>query len=116
MVVGTSVGIALFPADTRDAANLLKMADLALYRAKKEGRGTFRMFEPGMDTRLQARRILELDLRRAVMMQEFELHYQPLMDVASGRVTALEALVRWRHPQRGLVAPDDSSRSPRKPG
>jgi diguanylate cyclase (GGDEF)-like protein len=107
VVAGASVGIALVPADTNDPTHLLKMADLALYRAKQEGRGTFRMFEPGMDTKLQARRMLELDLRRAVMSQEFELHYQPLVDVASGEVTALEALVRWRHPERGLVPPND---------
>ena len=107
VVAGSSIGIALVPTDTDDPAHLLKMADLALYRAKKEGRGTFRMFEPGMDTKLQARRMLELDLRRAVMMQEFELHYQPIVDVLSGQVSALEALVRWRHPERGLVGPDE---------
>ena len=107
VVVGASVGIALAPADTTDAGHLLKIADMALYRAKVDGRGVFRMFEPGMDTKLQARRMLELDLRRAVEVQEFELHYQPLVDLASGQVNALEALVRWRHPERGLVRPDE---------
>ena len=107
VVIGTSVGIALAPADTADAGDILKMADMALYRAKADGRGLFRMFDSGMDAILQARRILELDLRRAVEAREFELHYQPLIDLSSGRVSALEALVRWRHPERGLVRPDD---------
>lgn len=107
VVVGASIGIALVPADTTEDSHLLKMADMALYRAKADGRGVFRMFEQEMDTKLQARRVLELDLRRAVEMREFELHYQPLVDLASGQVNALEALVRWRHPEQGLVPPDD---------
>ncbi len=107
VVVGASVGIALAPADTTDSDHILKMADMALYRAKADGRGVFRMFEPGMDTKMQARRVLESDLRRAVKAQEFELNYQPLVDLPSGRVSALEALVRWRHPERGLVQPDE---------
>ena len=107
VVIGASVGIALAPADTADGGHILNMADMALYRAKADGRGVFRMFEPGMDTKMQARRVLETDLRRAVQMQEFELDYQPLVDLLSGRVSALEALVRWRHPERGLVRPDD---------
>jgi predicted signal transduction protein with EAL and GGDEF domain len=107
VLIGTSVGLALAPADTVDATDILKMADMALYRAKADGRGLFRMFDSGMDALLQARRRLELDLRRAVEVQEFELHYQPLIDLSSGRVSAMEALVRWRHPERGLVRPDD---------
>jgi diguanylate cyclase (GGDEF)-like protein len=107
VVASTSVGVALYPTNTADATLLFKMADLALYRSKKEGRGTFRMFEPAMDTTLQARRALELDLRQAVTMQEFELHYQPLVDLASGQVTVLEALLRWRHPRRGLIQLDE---------
>ena len=107
IVVGVSVGVALAPVDATDMGHLLKMADVALYRAKADGRGLFRMFEPGMDAKLQARRALESDLRRAVEMQEFELHYQPLVDLSSGQVSALEALIRWRHPERGLVPPDD---------
>jgi len=90
-----------------DATDILKMADMALYRAKADGRGLFRMFDSGMDALLQVRRRLELDLRRAIEVQEFELHYQPLIDLSSGRVNAMEALVRWRHPERGLVRPDD---------
>ena len=107
VVIGASVGIALAPVDTTDLNDLLKMADIALYRAKADGRGLFRMFEPGMDTKMQARRVLEFELRRAVKAQEFELDYQPLVDLSSGHVVALEALVRWRHPERGLVRPDD---------
>ncbi len=106
-VIGASVGVALASADMADSDQLLKMADMALYRAKADGRGLFRIFESGMDTKAQARRVLECDLRRAVKAQEFELNYQPLVDLASGRVSALEALVRWRHPERGLIPPDD---------
>lgn len=105
--IGASVGLALAPADTVDATDILKMADMALYRAKADGRGLFRMFDSGMDALLQARQSLELDLRRAIEVQEFELHYQPLIDLSSGRVNAMEALVRWRHPERGMVRPDD---------
>jgi len=84
----------------------MRNADLALYRAKQEGRGIFRFFEPEMDARAQARRQLEMDLRGAIEREEFELHYQPLISVADRRVAGFEALIRWRHPQRGLVAPD----------
>jgi diguanylate cyclase len=105
--VGASVGAALAPADGVEPAILLRNADLALYKAKAEGKGTFRPFEPALSARVQARRNLEADLRRAIAVQEFELHYQPLVDARSGRITAAEALVRWRHPQRGLVSPAD---------
>ena len=107
VTIGTSVGIAVAPIDTADAGELLKMADIALYRAKADGRGLFRVFERGMDTKLQARRTLELDLRRAIDLQQFEMHYQPLVDVISGQVSGLEALIRWRHPERGIVGPDE---------
>ena len=107
VVAGVSVGIALAPLDTTDAGHLLKMADLALYRAKADGRGIFRLFKSDMDISLQARRKLEFDLRRAVTLEQLELHYQPLVDLASGEVGAVEALVRWRHPERGLIPPDD---------
>jgi len=84
----------------------LKNADLALYRAKADGRGTYRFFETGMDARAQARRMLELDLRLAVQRNEFEVHYQPIRDIASEEIVVCEALVRWRHPERGLIAPN----------
>ncbi len=107
VVVGASVGIALAPQDGGSADLLLKSADLALYRAKADGRGTWRFFEPEMDARMQARRQLELDLRHALAAGEFHLLYQPLINLASGRVTGFEALLRWRHAERGLVSPAD---------
>jgi EAL domain-containing protein (putative c-di-GMP-specific phosphodiesterase class I) len=80
---------------------------MALYRAKSDGRGIYRFFEPEMDALMQARRVLELDLRRALIEQEFELYYQPLLNVQANRITGFEALLRWHHPQRGLVAPGE---------
>ena len=105
--VGASVGAALAPADGTEPSAVLRNADLALYKAKADGKGTFRRFDPALDARVQARRSLEADLRRAIAVQEFELHYQPLVDARSGRITSAEALVRWRHPMRGLVSPAD---------
>ncbi len=105
--IGVSIGIAVAPADGRDALALLKNADMALYRAKAEGRSTARFFEPSMDVQVQARRRLELDLRRAVEEEQFEVHYQPLVDLDAGRVSGLEALLRWHHPVHGLVPPGD---------
>jgi diguanylate cyclase (GGDEF)-like protein len=105
VIVGASIGIAIAPADGKDADRLLKNGDMALYRAKAEGGGAFRFFEPGMDARMQARRLLELDLRQALPNGEFELFFQPLFSLASDRITGLEALLRWRHPKRGLVSP-----------
>jgi len=105
LVIGVSVGISLAPDDGKDPDELLKKADLALYRAKSDGRGTYRFFEAGMDARAQARRLLELDMRAALPRGEFEVHYQPIRDVASDKVVACEALVRWRHPMRGLIPP-----------
>ncbi|MDN3568532.1 EAL domain-containing protein [Paeniroseomonas aquatica] len=105
LVVGTSIGIALAPEDGASADVLLKHADLALYRAKSEGRGTWRFFEREMDAQMQARRRLELDLRRALAEQEFQLLFQPLVHVGSRRIIGFEALVRWHHPERGLISP-----------
>jgi len=107
VVANVSVGIALAPSDGEDPDLLLKNSDMALYRAKGEGRATYRFFEPEMDARLQARRMLEVDLRAALQLQQFELHYQPLVDLSTGAVLGFEALVRWRHPARGLVPPLD---------
>jgi diguanylate cyclase (GGDEF)-like protein len=107
IVVGASAGVALSPHDGASADDLLKGADLALYRAKTEGRGIVRFFEPGMDAQIQARRLLELDLRLALNKNEFELLYQPLVNLGDGAVCAFEALIRWNHPERGTVGPDD---------
>jgi diguanylate cyclase (GGDEF)-like protein len=105
LVVGVSIGISLAPEDGKNPDELLKKSDLALYRAKADGRGTYRFFEAGMDARAQARRVLELDLRAALQRGEFEVYYQPIRDVASDRVVAFEALVRWNHSLRGMIAP-----------
>jgi diguanylate cyclase (GGDEF)-like protein len=100
-----SIGIALAPQDGTDLDQLLKNADLAMYGAKAEGRRTYRFFEPEMDARVKARRTLELDLRRAIAEGGFELNYQPLVNVRDGEVTGCEALLRWRHPERGMISP-----------
>jgi len=107
VVIGASIGIALAPRDGTSGNDLLKMSDLALYRAKEESRGTWRFFEAGMDARMQQRREVEADLRVAIQEGQFEVHYQPLLDLASGRITCFEALVRWHHPVRGLLLPAD---------
>jgi diguanylate cyclase (GGDEF)-like protein len=107
VVVGMSIGIAISPDDGIDPHHLLKNADMALYRAKADGRGVFRFFEADMDARMQARRALELDLRKAVTTGEFELFYQPLVDVQSERIRGFEALIRWHHPDRGMISPLD---------
>ena len=106
IIIGTSVGIALAPQDGLDTDQLLKSADLALYRAKLEGRGVYRMFQAEMDAQMQARRLLELDLRNALPGGQFELFYQPLIDLRTRTVGGFEALLRWRHPVKGLVPPD----------
>jgi diguanylate cyclase (GGDEF)-like protein len=105
VVIGVSIGIAMAPADGTEADQLLKNCDMALYRAKTDGRGTYRFFEPEMDARMQARRTLELDLRRALMQREFEVFYQPIVSLKNGETTSFEALVRWLHPERGMVPP-----------
>jgi len=107
VVIGASVGVSAAPSDGEDADELLKKADMALYRAKADGRGAFHFFERAMDEQLQARRALELDLRRALQDGEFELFYQPLYHLDDERVTGCEALLRWRHPERGMVSPAD---------
>jgi diguanylate cyclase (GGDEF)-like protein len=105
IAIDTSIGIALAPNDGVDPEVLLKNADMALYDAKGAGRGTFRYFEQAMNARVMERRALELELRRAFVNGEFELHYQPLISIEDGRITGCEALLRWRHPTRGLVPP-----------
>jgi diguanylate cyclase (GGDEF)-like protein/PAS domain S-box-containing protein len=105
VMVGTSIGIAIAPADGCDPDLLLKHADMALYYAKADGRGMSRCYEPAMNARIQARRALELELRRAVAQHEMELVYQPMVNLRTKEVSGLEALLRWRHPERGLVSP-----------
>ena len=105
VMIELSIGIALAPNDGLDPEQLLKNADLALYRAKADGRGLYRFFEPEMDARMQARRALEIDLRKAIANSEFELFYQPLVDMRTERVTGFEALIRWHHPERGMIPP-----------
>jgi len=107
LAAGVSLGVAVSPVDSSDPDQLLKCADIALYRAKAEGRGTFRFFEREMDARLQARRELEQDLRRALLMEEFQLQFQPQLTVATQDITGFEALVRWHSPKRGMVSPAD---------
>jgi diguanylate cyclase (GGDEF)-like protein len=107
VVIGTSIGISIAPTDADDPDLLLQHADLALYRAKADGRGTYRYFEAAMDARMRARRELELDLRRALANQELTVFYQPLINAATEEITGFEALVRWNHPTRGLVSPAD---------
>jgi diguanylate cyclase (GGDEF)-like protein len=105
VVIGASIGIALAPGDSEQGEGLLKAADLALYRAKADGRGLYRLFEPEMDAKMQARRTLELDLRKALITNEFELFYQPVVNLALNEVCAFEALLRWNHPTRGMISP-----------
>jgi predicted signal transduction protein with EAL and GGDEF domain len=105
IVADISIGIALAPNDGTDAEQLLKSADLALCGAKSEGRGTYRFFEPDMDARMKRRRDLEVDLRKALVDGEFELYYQPIVSVQDSEVRCCEALLRWHHPERGMIPP-----------
>jgi diguanylate cyclase (GGDEF)-like protein len=105
VVVDTSIGIAMSPNDGTEPDGLLKAADMALYGAKADGRGAYRFFEAAMDMRMKARRELEIALRRALAAGQFELHYQPLVNVDNRRITGCEALLRWNHPERGMIPP-----------
>jgi diguanylate cyclase (GGDEF)-like protein len=105
ITAATSIGVALAPKDGTAPDALLQDADIALYLAKSEGRGRYRFFEPEIDSYIQRRRAVEFDLRNAVPADDFLLHYQPVLDLRSGRVTGFEALVRWNHPVRGMVSP-----------
>ena len=107
VVIGATIGIAMAPSDGEDSEKLLKNADMALSRAKTESRGTFSFFEAGMDARAQGRRKTELDLRDAIQNNVLKPHYQPLIDLTSGRITCFEALVRWPHPERGMISPGE---------
>ncbi|KJC34801.1 EAL domain-containing protein [Bradyrhizobium sp. LTSP857] len=105
MVIGASIGIALSPGDGVTSEELMRNADMALYRAKSDGGGVHHFFEREMDLQAQKRRDMELDLRRAFANGEFELHYQPLVSIASDRISGFESLLRWRHPDKGMISP-----------
>ena len=105
VIIGASIGIAMAPGDGDESEKLLKNADMALSRAKNDSRGTFSFFEAGMDARAQGRRKIELDLRAAIQNDGLRPYYQPLIDLATGRITGFEALVRWPHPERGMISP-----------
>ncbi|WP_245429829.1 EAL domain-containing protein [Mesorhizobium sp. WSM3859] len=107
MHVGVSLGIALYPGDGHDADTLLTNADMALYRGKSEGRNVYRFFEPSMDALMRERRALEADLEAALSKREFELDFQPILNIGSGEIVGAEALMRWRSPSRGLVSPEN---------
>jgi diguanylate cyclase (GGDEF)-like protein/PAS domain S-box-containing protein len=105
VVVGASIGIALSPGDGDTSEELMRNADMALYRAKSDGGGVHRFFEREMDRQAQTRRDMERDLRSAFANGEFELHYQPLVDIAANRISGFESLLRWQHPEKGMISP-----------
>jgi len=104
--IGTSIGIALAPEHGAGSDSLLKMADLALYRAKSAGRNGYCFFALEMSEIASARQEIEADLRRAIQQDEFDLYYQPIIEAKTRRICSVEALVRWRHPSKGLISPD----------
>lgn len=107
VVIGVSIGAALVPAGETDPDGLLRQVDLALQNAKQDGRGIFRLYEPEMEAKRLARHAFERDLRQALEDGEFELVYQPILDLRTNRLAGFEALVRWRHATRGLVSPNE---------
>jgi diguanylate cyclase (GGDEF)-like protein len=107
LVVGASIGIALSPGDGESCEELMRNADMALYRAKSDGGGVHRFFEREMDRQAQKRRDMERDLRSAFANGEFELHYQPLVDIAADQISGFESLLRWHHPEKGMISPAD---------
>ncbi len=102
-----SIGVAVANDENCEAEELMKSSGFALYRAKSEGRGTYKFFGGEMDTMMKSRRKIEAELRRAIVKEEFEVHYQPIMNLEKQKVSSLEALVRWNHPERGLIPPFD---------
>ncbi len=105
VIIGTSIGVAIAPTDGEDGETLMKNADLALYRAKGDGRGNFRFFEQGMDAVMQHRRTLESGLRLGLSRDEFSLAFQPLMNLEKDEVSCMEALLRWEHSELGIISP-----------
>ena len=107
LYVSGSVGVAMYPADGTDIDTLLMNADTAMYRAKEAGRGGFQFYDRSMNARARDRLMMETMLRRALERDEFVLHYQPRIDLATGEIVGAEALIRWQHPERGLVGPPE---------
>ncbi|PLX84014.1 MAG: hypothetical protein C0617_09310 [Desulfuromonas sp.] len=107
LYVTTSIGISLFPDHGQDVESLMKCADVAMYQAKDQGRDNFKFYSPDMNARSQELLLLEGDLRRALEQEQFELYYQPQVDLETGRIVGMEALLRWHHPERGMVSPAD---------
>jgi len=107
VLIGASAGVAIAPSDGDTADELMRNSDLALYRSKAEGKGRYSFFKPEMDTQMKSRRHLEIDLRDAIDNGQLRVHFQPLLETSTGRVTACEALVRWNHPTRGQVSPGE---------
>jgi diguanylate cyclase (GGDEF)-like protein len=107
LFISTSIGIALAPSDAADSDKLLKSADMALYKAKADGRGRYHFYDEQMNFDAQNRRVVEAELRQAIIEGEFELYYQPKINLSDGRVLGSEALIRWNQPERGLIAPDN---------
>ncbi|MHB1189098.1 putative bifunctional diguanylate cyclase/phosphodiesterase [Thiobacillus sp.] len=105
LYIGASIGISIYPGDGKDAETLIKNADTAMYHAKESGRNNYKFFEPGMNARAVQRQAIEASLRLALERQEFVLHYQPKINLRSGRTVGVEALIRWEHPQRGQLSP-----------
>jgi diguanylate cyclase (GGDEF)-like protein len=105
--IGLSAGIVIAPEDGNECDQLMRYADLALYRAKAEGRNTYRFYRPEMSVKMQSRHLLELDLRRALQAEEFALVYQPQVTLATNELAGMEALMRWAHPKRGSVSPEE---------
>jgi diguanylate cyclase (GGDEF)-like protein/PAS domain S-box-containing protein len=103
--VSTSIGVSIYPEDGIDAESLIKCADTAMYQAKENGRQSYQFYEPAMNTRAAERQFIEQGLRRALEKQEFELQYQPKIDLSTGLITGAEALIRWTHPTRGMISP-----------
>lgn len=102
-----SVGISCFPTDAQDAENLIKYADLAMYKAKETGRNNYKFFTKAMNEEISSKLLLENDLRKALVKEEFEVYYQPQLDLSTNRIVSVEALLRWHHPEKGFVSPAD---------
>ncbi len=105
VIIGASIGLAVGPTDGDSPDQLIRNADLALYRAKGDGRGTYRFFGPEMDAQMHTRRVMEHDLRKALPAGQFELYYQPVIDLRRDEISGVEALIRWRHPDKGIILP-----------